>query len=177
MIFITLRCLLLHLSIHTFHLTWEGAASMRCMDILLIRTVHARPFVLVLFRCIGEFWRLLSREVVRKSVEHWFTQLCPMRVRTFPVRQSATLFNHCLFPQIHGSGAAITHYSISASYVSHRFHFKNNCGLVPSLELIELLSRCLSNIEVALLRISHAVIAIPRRWLALWEAQLWLWST
>ena len=177
MIFITLRCLLLHLSIYAFHLIWEVAATMRRMFVLFRRSVHARPFVLVLFRCIGEFWRLLSCEVIRKSVEHRFTHLCPVGVWSFSIRQPAALFNHCLFPQIHGSSAAIAHYSISANCATHRFHFKNDCGLIPFLELVELLSRRLSNIEIALLRISHAVIPIPRRWLAMWEAQFWLWST
>ena len=99
-----------------------------------------------------------------------------MRVGFISVRQPATLFNHCLFPQIHGSSAAIAHNSISSSRVSHRFHFKNNCGLIPFLKLIELLSRSLSNVEIALLRLSSATMSIPRRRLGLRETQVRLWS-
>ena len=151
MIFVTLRCPLLHLSVHTFGGIWEASATMRCMIVLISGTIHARPFVYVLFRSVGESSRLLSCEVVRESVEHRFTYLCSMWVGSFPVCHSTTLFNYCLFPQIHGPGATIAHNSISASRISHRFHFKDNCGLIPFLELIKLLSRRLCNIEIALL--------------------------
>ena len=67
---------------------------------------------------------------------------------------------------------AIAHDSISTSRLPHRFHFKNNCGLVPFLELVELLSRRLCNIEITLLRVSHAIITAPGGWLALRETQL-----
>ena len=172
MIFVTLGCPLLHLSVHALGGIWEASATMLCVIVLISSSIHARPFVHVLFRSVRESSRLLSCEVVWKSVEHRFTYLCSMRVGSVPVCQSTSLFNHCLFPQIHGPGAAIANYSISASRISHRFHFKNNCGLISFLKFVKLLSRRLCNIEIALLRISHAAITISRRRLGLRETQL-----